>query len=263
MSTAAKKLRFILGYVKLNLGMAMAYRGSFLSQVVFMAVNDAMLLVFWWLVFIRFPDVAGWDFRGLLTLYAVSASSFGLAAAFCSNFLSLNNLVAQGQLDYYLASPQDPFLHVLVARGWFAGWGDLAFGLICLVFAGGSPWRFLLYPVFVVTGAAVMAAFGFIYRSLCFWWGQSEAVSGIAFESLLTFSLWPGEVFPAGLRFVFFTVIPAGFVAHLPARLMTRFSWPLLLALMAAAVASVVAARLVFALGLKRYESGNLIAMRD
>jgi len=263
MSTAGKKARFIAGYIKLNLGMAMAYRASFISQTVFMAVNDGLLLVFWGIVFARFPDIAGWSFRNLLALYAVSAGSFGLAAAFCSNFLNLHQIVAQGQLDYYLTAPQDPFLHVLVAKGWFAGWGDLLFSLGCLVFAGGGPQRFLLFPFLVLIGAAVMISANVIYRSLSFWWGRSEALSNLAFESLLTFSLWPGDIFPAGLRLLFYTIIPAGFVSYLPARLLNVFSWPLLLGLVLAAAGFVALARVVFQWGLKRYESGNLLAMRD
>lgn len=263
MSTAAKKIRFLAGYLKLNLSIAMAYRGSFLAQAFFMAVNDALLLFFWWVLFTRFPSVAGWGFRQIVTLYAVSAASFGLGAAFCSNFLNLSRVIAEGQLDYYLTTPQDPFLHVLVAKGWFAGWGDLAFGAVCIALVGGSPWRILLFPLLILCGAAVMVSCGFIYRSLGFFWGQSEAFSGQLQECLLTFSLWPGEIFPAGLRLVFFTIIPAGFVAYLPVRLLAHFSWPLLLGLIAAAAGFVALARVVFHAGLKRYESGNLVAMRD
>ncbi|MGE5527856.1 MAG: ABC transporter permease [Patescibacteria group bacterium] len=263
MSTAASKLRFIAGYLKLNLSMAMAYRGSFLLQTLFMAVNDTVLLFFWWLVLMRLPNVAGWGFRNILALYACSATAFGIGASFCSNFLNLSRLVAEGQLDYYLATPQDPFLHVLVAKGWFAGFGDILFGLCCLVFAGGGAWRFAVFPLAVLAGAAVFVSFGFIYHSLSFWWGRSEALSGMAFESLLTFSLWPGEIFPPLLRIVFLTIIPAGFVAHLPVRLLQKPSMVLLLFLAGAALLSILMARAVFMRGLKRYESGNLVAMRD
>ncbi|MGE5599363.1 MAG: ABC transporter permease [Bacteroidota bacterium] len=263
MSTAGKKIRFVLGYLKLNLSMAMAYRGSFLSQMVFMALNDAFLLFFWWVLFTRFPAVAGWGLRDVMTLYAASATAFGLGASFCSNFLGLSRLVAEGQLDYYLAVPQDPFLHVLVAKGWFAGWGDILFGLGCLVLVGGSPMRFAVFPAVTLAGAAVMVSFGFIYHSLSFYWGNSEALSGSIFESLLTFSLWPGEIFPPGLRVILFTLVPAGFVAYMPVGLLRRFSWPGFLGLLGAAALSVIAARAVFHAGLKRYESGNLIMMRD
>ena len=264
MSTAVRRLRFIAGYFKLNLAMAMAYRGSFLAQVFFMAANDALLLFFWWVLFRRFPAVAGWSFRDMVVLYAASATAFGLGAAFCSNFLGLSRLVSEGQLDYFLAAPQDPFLHVLVARGWFAGWGDIAFGVGAFLLAGdGSPWRLIVFPAVVLCGAAVLVSFGFIYGSLSFFWGRSEALSGMAFESLLIFSLWPGEIFPAALRLLFFTLIPAGLVSHLPVRLLARFDWPLFLALLAAAAGAVCLARFVFRAGLRRYESGNLVAMRD
>ncbi|MGE5551900.1 MAG: ABC-2 family transporter protein [Bacteroidota bacterium] len=164
---------------------------------------------------------------------------------------------------WYLATPQNPFLHVLVAKGWFAGWGDILFGIVSLVLVGGSPWRLILFPLLTLAGAAVMVSCGFIYHSLSFFWGKSEAFSGQLFESLLTFSLWPGEIFPPALRVLFFTVIPAGFVAYLPVRLLTRFSWSAFLGLFGAAALAVFLAKSIFGLGLRRYESGNLVAMRD
>lgn len=39
--------RVLLGYVATNLQSAMEYRASFISQVVFMFLNDVLLLFFW------------------------------------------------------------------------------------------------------------------------------------------------------------------------------------------------------------------------
>ncbi|MCL6614041.1 MAG: ABC-2 family transporter protein [Firmicutes bacterium] len=192
----------------------------------------------------RIYEIPGPECRARVRLLV---EEFGLGAAFCSNFLGLSRLVSEGQLDYFLAAPQDPFLHLLVARGWFAGWGDIAFGVGAFLLAGrGTAWRFAVFPAVVLCGAAVLVSFGFIYGSLAFFWGRSEAISGMALESLLIFSLWPGEIFPAALRLLFFTLIPAGLVSHLPVRLLARFEWPLFLALLAAAAGSVLLAGFVF-----------------
>lgn len=43
--------KFVLQYFSTNLQSAMEYRGAFLSQIMFMFVNNIMLLFFWWVLF--------------------------------------------------------------------------------------------------------------------------------------------------------------------------------------------------------------------
>ena len=52
MLTEAKRVtKFVLQYFSANLQSAMEYRGAFLSQIIFMFVNNIMLLFFWWVLF--------------------------------------------------------------------------------------------------------------------------------------------------------------------------------------------------------------------
>jgi ABC-type uncharacterized transport system permease subunit len=53
-----------------------------------------------------------------------------LAAIFCGNSYHFGELIAGGQLDYYLALPKNPLLHILVSRMDMSGAGDLIFGLL-------------------------------------------------------------------------------------------------------------------------------------
>ncbi len=71
MSTAVKLGRFLWGYFRANLSMAMEYRANFIIQVFGMVLNDALWVLFWWLFFRQFPLVAGWSYQELLLLYAV------------------------------------------------------------------------------------------------------------------------------------------------------------------------------------------------
>ena len=51
------QLRFLGALWKANLLAAMEYRGAFLSQVLGMALNNAIYFTFWVLFFDRFPAV--------------------------------------------------------------------------------------------------------------------------------------------------------------------------------------------------------------
>ena len=72
----------------------------------------------------------GWDLTGVVTIYAVSASGFGLVVALFGNLTRVAHVIASGDLDYYLALPANPLWHVLASRMNLSGWGDLLFGIL-------------------------------------------------------------------------------------------------------------------------------------
>ena len=67
MSTAGRtgavtsQVRFVWEHFKFNLAAAMEYKAGFVSQVVFMLLNDMFLLFFWWIVFRRVSSIGGLD----------------------------------------------------------------------------------------------------------------------------------------------------------------------------------------------------------
>ena len=111
-----KSLRLALGYLRHNLMSAMAYRGAFLLQAFGMALNDTMLLFFWWMLFTKLPQLRGWDLSQVATLYGVTAVGFGGATIVCGNAFRVAQVITSGDLDYYLVLPADPLLHLLVSR---------------------------------------------------------------------------------------------------------------------------------------------------
>ena len=72
----------------------------------------------------------------------------------------------------------------------------------------------------------------------------------------------PGGDFQGWVRVMLFTVIPAGFITHVPVELLRSFDPRLLAALVGVALGLSFAAVLVFRVGLRRYESGNLVTLR-
>jgi ABC-2 type transport system permease protein len=92
--------------------------------------------------------------------------------------------------------------------------------------------------------------------------GSAEAAAFQIEQSLITFSLYPGGMFHGWIKVLLFTALPAGFISHVPADLLRQFD-PLLFAVLCGFTAfSCVAAITVFRVGLRRYESGNLVQPR-
>jgi ABC-2 type transport system permease protein len=258
-----KTMRLVLGYLSHNLMSALAYRGAFILQVVGMLLNDVMLLFFWWVLFNRLPNLQGWDLTGVMTIYGIVAFGFGLGTAVCGNAFLVARIIASGNLDYYLALPADPLVHLLVSRMSLPAWGDLLFGLI--VFLIAAPDRWLSLPLFLALGllaGLILVAFSVLVGSLAFWIGSADNLAGQAIIALITFSLYPVEIFPGVVRVLLYTLIPAAFVGSMPARLLSDFSWRRLVILVAVTIGFTLAARGVFHWGLRRYESGNLMTVR-
>jgi ABC-2 type transport system permease protein len=258
-----KHLRLVLAYCRHNLMSAMAYRSAFLIQVLGMMLNNVMLLFFWAILFNRFPNLQGWTMRDIVLLYAIVAVGFGIANALCGNSGRVAQIIANGDLDYYLALPADPLLHLLVSRTSVPSWGDVIFGLIMFLIA--LPDRLAKAPLFLLLcllSGIIFVAFSVIVGSLAFWLGQSHNLAMQFRNMLLTFGLYPVDIFPSLIRLLLYTLIPAAFVGSMPAKLLTEFRFRDLVATGAMTVAIVITAWVIFRRGLRRYESGNRITAR-
>lgn len=258
-----KTAHLVLGYLRHNLMSAMAYRGAFIMQVVGMILNDVVILFFWWVLFTRIPVLGGWSMMQVMILYGLVAFAFGLGNIVCGNGILVARAVVRGELDYYLALPADPLVHLLVSRMHLSAWGDLLFGLA--VFLLVDPNRWLHLPLFLLVGtlaALIFVAFSVLVGSLAFWVGNADNLAGQAINALITFGMYPIEIFPGAVQWLLYTLIPAAFIGSMPARLLTDFSPGQLGILVGVTVGLILLARLVFFLGLRRYESGNLVVAR-
>jgi viologen exporter family transport system permease protein len=96
-----------------------------------------------------------------------------------------------------------------------------------------------------------------VFFSLSFWLGRVDTLARQLWELTITFSLYPEPLFGGMLRFVLFTVLPAGFVGYLPARLVRNGSAFDAIVLLGAAGAYLLVAVGLFDRGLRRYSSGS------
>ncbi|MGE5584867.1 MAG: ABC transporter permease [Bacillota bacterium] len=256
-------VQLVAAYARLNLQAAMEYRASFISQIFGMFLNDGIWLAFWSLYFTKFPVLGSWQREDVVVLWAVLATSFGVATGLFGNALGLSGIILRGDLDYYLVLPRDVLLHALVSRMSTSAWGDLAFGtLVFVVFGGVTPGRLALYVLSVLTVAVFFASFFVLVNSLAFFIGSSQGLSDQLSAALIHFASYPTTVFQGISRVILFTLIPAGFISSVPVHVLRRFHSGFFAALVGATLFLAIAARTVFSRGLRRYESGNLITVR-
>lgn len=258
-----KTLALIWAYMRHNLMSAMEYRAAFLLQVFGMALNNVIFLFFWWVLFTRLPDIRGWTMNMVVAIYGLVALSFGLANAVFGNCMRIASTVVTGDLDYYLALPADPLIHLIVSRTSFSAWGDAISGIgIFLLGVPDSLVRLPLFLFYALLGALNFVGLAVIVGSLVFFVRQSEDVSGYLFNAIITFSLYPIDIFPQGVRLLLYTLVPAAMVGTFPVRLLFEFRWSGLLGLVGFTALILSAAYVLFNLGLRRYESGNRVMVR-
>lgn len=250
-------------YVRLNLNAQLEYRGAFVSQVAAMFLNDMVWVIFWSLFFTRFPVLRGWNIQDVITVWALSASGFGLAYATYGNALQLASLIAQGQLDVWMLYPRALLSHMLLGRMNATAWGDALFGYVVFIgFVRPDPAHLLLFVALSLSVALLFVGFSIFSGSLGFYLGNAVGLAEQWRFAMITFSTYPAILFEGAAKLLLYTLIPAGFVTYLPIQALRELSL-LDAALALAGSCGVLALGMaVFYAGLRRYESGNLMEMR-
>jgi ABC-2 type transport system permease protein len=254
------ELKFLLAIWKANLQSAMEYRVSFLSQVFGMMLNNGIYFLVWVIFFDRFKEVRGWELTDMYVTFGVAASAFGLVSLFFGNAFNMGDIIMKGRLDYYLSLPRPVLLHAAASRSVASGMGDLSYGFLSFMVSGVFSWDGLLrFVVAIVLSATVFAAFILIVQSLAFWIGNTSYLSGVAFNAMVTFAIYPITLFDTGARLILFTLIPAALMGAVPASFVRSFGWGTLGQLALGAGIFLTLAVVIFYTGLRRYESGSAI----
>ena len=257
-------LRFIGAYFVANLQAAMEYRVAFWVQIFIMVGNDCLWLLFWWSYFHQFPLVNGWQQTDVVVIWAVSAFGFGIGMAIFGNAPKLAQLIMTGGLDAYLGMPRYALLHACISATDPSAWGDVLFAIgAYIVFLHPGPLNFLLFLLLGIMVALIFASFLIIFGSLAFFLGNTDGLTQQMLGALITFATYPMNIFNGAVRILLFTIIPAGFISFVPLQLLHQFTWPMIGAMLGFTLLITLGAAGFFHLGLKRYESGNLMGMQN
>lgn len=255
------ELKFLRALMAVNLSSAMEYRASFITQIVFMFINNGIYFVFWLIFFNQFGAVRGYDISDIYLLFAIVAFSFGIGTMFAGNSgANLAYLIAQGRLDYYLVLPRNLLLHIIFSRMQVSAIGDVSFGIIAFFFAARLELvDWLFFFAVSVPAALIFIGFATIAGSLAFFMGNAQYASQQMTNAMITFALYPNTLFGGASRFLLYTVIPAFFIGALPVEIVKGREGGLLMILWGVVIVIWVLTTYIFYYGLRRYESGSAL----
>jgi ABC-2 type transport system permease protein len=123
-------------------------------------------------------------------------------------------------------------------------------------------WHILLFVFLAAHVCLIFTAFFVTLGALAFFLGNTEGLMQQMSGALVSFSTYPMDIFNGAVRVLLFTIIPAGFISFIPLQLLRQFTWAFMGALTGFTIVFVALAMGLFELGLRRYESGNLLGMQ-
>ncbi len=259
-----RELKFLMALWRTNLQAAMEYRGAFIGQIGGMILNNSIYFAVWVIFFQRFDEIRGWGVDEMFLVFGVTASAFGLVVFLFGNARTLSDVIAQGQLDYYLALPRPVLIHTLASRSITSGLGDITYGVLSFLFSGQvnvqSGLRFITG---VSISAVIFLSFMVLLHSLSFWSGYVSAFVDVMVNAMFSFAIYPITLFDGTAKLLLFTILPAALMGAVPAEFVRAFTWSHLLQMLVGALILLALSVTVFYRGLRRYESGSAFQIQS
>jgi len=246
----------ILATMRSAFAEAWSNRAAFWTQITAIVLNDVVWIVFWLLFFRRVGAMRGWDQDSVLVLLAVLATGCGITFGILANARRIGSLAAEGDLDAALGLPVSTLAYLLVRRVDSVHLGDIGFGVVLFVAVGDpTPARLAMFAFGIVVSVVVLTGFLVLTGSMAFFSGRTT-IADMGFNAMMILSSYPVDIFVGASKVLLYSIVPAAFIAAVPARLIADPGAGEALGLVAAAVVFGVAGWTAFSLGLRRYTSG-------
>ena len=269
MLTVFKELVSTLKYLWLcvcyNVKESVSNKKSFIIQTIAMFINN-FVFVFFWNVLLsnKGGSINGVGIKDILYLWSIPTIGYGIAFFCFGGIDTLCKDIVGGNLDIYLTKPKNSLISTLTSRSVLSAMGDLLFGIFCGALAVNfNQLRFIVLLGLSIIAGTITTSVLTSVKLLSFWLGDiTNSTQKYTHSLFITLTIYPEKMFPGFIKFVMYTVIPAGYVAHLPVRLMQTPSIMSFVIMLLAAVLFVSLMFFLYNKGLKRYESGNSVTRR-
>ena len=256
-------LRFTLYALKKNIQGSAELRGSFITNIVGMGLNNLSLIVIW-VFFVKSVGVIhGWTAIDIVLLQGFTALSYGFVLSFAAGVRRLPDYITTGSFDRFLTSPKNLLLRVSTAAFGTSAIGDIIFGVICLsiygVLTNITPVQIFLLVVLIVITTIMFFSALLITYSISFLTVDGNSVASGLFEFFLTPALFHGGAFQGATRAFFTFIVPSLLISALPVEIVRDTLYDKLGLVFILTVVWLVLSIKVFYFGVKRYESSNFM----
>ena len=255
-------IKLIFISLKYNLLKSMDNRTAFIFQILGMALNNAVMIIQWIVLFSIKDNIGGYTFNDILLLWGLAATTYGVAHAFFESSFTLSNLIIEGKLDAFLVQPKDTLLYVSTSKMKVSALGDILYGYIILIVLSPSLKTWLLFTIFSITGGLIAASVAIIMNSLTFYFGSSEELANTINNAIVNSATYPDGIFDNKIKILLLTIIPVSWTIYIPINVIKSFDFGLILSIVLFTLFVMSLAYIIFKNGLKKYSSSNLMSAR-
>ena len=248
--------------IKYALIREMLNKTTFISNVVFMILNDACFIVQWVILFSLKEDFGGFTLKQVLLLWGMAAGTYGVSRFFFKNAFSLSDLIVKGKLDAFLVQPKNVLLQVITTDVESSALGDILYGYITLIIYGITIKNFMLFTIFILSGGLIVTSMAIVFGSLSFWLRKADMIADTGNTLLTNFSTYPDGIFKGVVRLLLYTIVPIGFAIYLPINIIRDFDLIDTLKVVSVTIFLIALANIAFYRGLKRYSSSTVMSAR-
>ena len=248
--------------IKYALLREMLNKTTFITNIIFMILNNASFIIQWIILYSLKENVGGYTFNQVLLLWGLAAGTYGVSRYFFQKAFSLSDTINNGKLDAYLVQPKNVLLSVITSEVQVSAIGDILYAYIMLLIYGFTIPRFILFTIFCLGGGIMLTSISIILSSLSFWFQKTDIVADTGNSLMTNFATYPDGIFKGLVKILLFTLIPVGIINYIPVHILSEFSLGLSLIFILVTILLTGLAILVFYKGLKRYSSSNLMTAR-
>lgn len=263
MLTAVKN-QFSISFlsIKYALMREMLNKTTFITNIVFMVLNNASFIIQWLILFSLKEDVGGYTFNQVLLLWGFAAGTYGFSRFFFKKAFNLSDIINNGKLDVFLVQPKNVLLSAITTDVEVSALGDILYAYIMIFIYKPSILNLLLYTFLIILGGLILTSISVILSSLSFWFNKSDIIADTGNSLMTNFATYPDGIFKGTVKLLLYTLVPVGIVNYIPVSIISSFNINFVLLVIGVTILLVLIAFLVFYRGLKRYSSSNLMVAR-
>ena len=256
------QLRVTKQSIQYALQREMLNKVTFISNILFMILNNSCFIVQWIILYSLKDEVGGYTFKQVLLLWGMAAMVYGISRFFFRESFELSEIINSGKLDNYLVQPKNVLIQSITSNVEVSAIGDMLYGLIMITLYGLTIKNLLLFLFCGICGALVIVSIAVIFSSLAFWFGRTEMIANTVNSLMTNFATYPEGIFKGIIKILFYTILPLGLTTYIPVQLISNFDPMYILYIVIGTIVFIMLAFVIFYKGLKRYSSTNLMNAR-
>jgi len=262
LTVVKNQVKVTLLNIKYALMREMLNKTTFITNIVFMILNNACFIVQWIILYSIKDNVGGYTFKEVMLLWGIAAGTYGVSHFFFEKAYTLADTITEGKLDVFLVQPKNVLLSAITSDVKTSALGDILYGFFMCFIATLTGIQFFLFFFFCITGGIILTSFAVILGSLSFWIQKADMIADTGNGLMTNFATYPDGIFKGVVKVLLFTIVPVGFINYIPIKILVSFQLDVFLLIIVIMFFVVFLAFFIFNICLKRYSSSNLMNAR-